>query len=146
MVITASTKKHLTFRSQELVYYGPFQCEYCGVTICRMAKDQGGNSFTYPDGPIYPNTIWESHICNPAAVLAMRVKRAKEVVQARFPKAVPYEYKDRDHWAILQGPGGLAIGRQEVWCTTEDDAWLYAADEAMPPASAGCELSNAKSG
>jgi hypothetical protein len=56
---------HLTFRSSRIIYYGPHACENCGVLICRMGREFGGNAFTYPDGPIYPNTEWHAHVCDP---------------------------------------------------------------------------------
>jgi len=50
-------------RSPKIIYYGPHRCEECGVMICRVAREQGGDSFDYPDGPIYPNTQWKEHQC-----------------------------------------------------------------------------------
>lgn len=55
----------LTFRSSRIVYYGPHACENCGVMICKMGREFGGNAFTYPEGPIYPNTEWHPHVCDP---------------------------------------------------------------------------------
>lgn len=55
----------LTFRSTKIVYYGPHQCENCGVKIAKMGIEFGGNTFTYPEGPIYPNTEWHPHVCDP---------------------------------------------------------------------------------
>jgi hypothetical protein len=59
---------HLTFRSSRIIYYGPHQCENCRVLICKMGREFGGNAFTYPDGPIYPNTEWHPHVCDPKVV------------------------------------------------------------------------------
>lgn len=56
---------HLTFRNSRIIYYGPHACNNCGVLICKMAHEFGGNAFTYPDGPIYPNTEWYPHVCDP---------------------------------------------------------------------------------
>ncbi len=56
---------HLTFRSSRIIYYGPHACQNCGVLICKMGHEFGGNAFTYPDGPIYPNTEWHPHVCDP---------------------------------------------------------------------------------
>jgi hypothetical protein len=61
---------HLTFRNSKIIYYGPYACENCGVLICRMAYKFGGNAFTYPSGPIYPNTEWYPHVCDPRQVKA----------------------------------------------------------------------------
>ena len=47
-----------------ITFYGPHECENCGVMICKMGVEWGGNSFTYPTEPIYPNTEWHLHICD----------------------------------------------------------------------------------
>jgi len=53
-----------TVASQEdLIYYGPYACERCGEMICRVSREQGGADYTYPTGPIYPNTQWHRHTC-----------------------------------------------------------------------------------
>jgi hypothetical protein len=61
----------LTFRSSRIIYYGPHTCSNCGVIICKMGHEFGGNAFTYPDGPIYPNTEWHPHVCDPKKVAKM---------------------------------------------------------------------------
>ncbi|HXI43889.1 MAG TPA: hypothetical protein VNH83_28160 [Bryobacteraceae bacterium] len=33
-----------------------------------MGTEFGGNAFTYPEGPIYPNTEWHPHVCDPKMV------------------------------------------------------------------------------
>ena len=58
-------RSNLTFRSSRIIYYGPHACENCGALICKMAQAFGGNAFTYPEGPIYPNTEWHPHVCDP---------------------------------------------------------------------------------
>lgn len=55
----------MTFRNSKIIYYGPHQCARCGVLICKMGHEFGGNSFKYPEGPIYPNTEWHPHVCTP---------------------------------------------------------------------------------
>jgi len=55
----------MTFRSSRVVYYGPHSCENCGGMICKMGREFGGTSFSYPEGPIYPNTEWHPHVCDP---------------------------------------------------------------------------------
>lgn len=62
---------NLTFRSSRIVYYGPHACENCGLSICKMGKAFGGNAFSYPEGPIYPNTEWHPHVCDPKLVAKM---------------------------------------------------------------------------
>jgi hypothetical protein len=58
----------LTFRSSKIVYYGPHPCENCGAMIVRMGREFGGNAFNQPDGPIYPNTEWHIHVCDPKRI------------------------------------------------------------------------------
>ena len=50
------SKPGMSFRSSRLVCYGPHPCENCGVSIVKMGQEFGGNAFTLPEGPIYPNT------------------------------------------------------------------------------------------
>ena len=46
-----------------IIYYGPHPCDDCGGLICRVSLEQGGDKFDYPEGPIYPNTVWRPHSC-----------------------------------------------------------------------------------
>lgn len=55
----------LTFRSSRIVYYGPHECQNCGATVVKMGAEFGGNTFDQPQGPIYPNTEWHVHVCDP---------------------------------------------------------------------------------
>lgn len=61
-------KKSLTFRNPKLVYYGPHECSNCGVMVAKMGAEFGGNSFNYPEGPVYPNSEWQPHVCDPDLV------------------------------------------------------------------------------
>lgn len=96
----------LSFRSSRVVYYGPHPCENCGTTICRAGGDFGGSSFTYPNTPIYPNTEWHAHFCNPQDVQDQRGKESKEEVLLDFPKAVPIK---RGDYFLISSDGGLHI-------------------------------------
>lgn len=49
--------------SSKAIFYGPFSCERCAETICRMGREFGDEVYTYPQGPIYPNTEWVPHVC-----------------------------------------------------------------------------------
>ena len=71
---------HLTFRNSRIIYYGPHDCDHCGVLICKMGHQFGGNAFTYPEGPIYPNIEWHPHVCDP-----------KRVARLPSPLSVPTE-------------------------------------------------------
>jgi hypothetical protein len=59
----------LTFRSSRIIYYGPHACENCGAMVCKMSIEFGGNAFNYPSEPIYPNTEWHAHVCDPKATV-----------------------------------------------------------------------------
>lgn len=61
-----TSPRAITFRSSLIIYYGPHACSNCGALICKMGHEFGGNAFNYPTGPIYPNTEWAPHVCNPA--------------------------------------------------------------------------------
>lgn len=61
-------RRPLTFRNSKIIYYGPHPCRNCGDLICKMGHEFGGNAFTYPNGPIYPNTEWHPHVCDPNLV------------------------------------------------------------------------------
>ena len=80
---------HLTFRSSRIIYYGPHQCGNCGVLICKMGHEFGGNAFTYPDGPIYPNTEWHPHVCDPKMAAALPKPAAAEP-PAEAPRMTGY--------------------------------------------------------
>lgn len=56
---------NLTFRNSKIVYYGPHACPNCGAMIVKMGHEFGGNAFNQPEGPIYPNTEWHIHVCDP---------------------------------------------------------------------------------
>lgn len=58
----------LTFRNSRIVYYGPHECSNCGILIAKMGDEWGGTAFTYPSGPVYPNTEWHPHVCDPFEV------------------------------------------------------------------------------
>ncbi len=47
------------------VFYGPHACARCKKPIAKAGIEFGGEEFDYPDGPIYPNTEWARHNCQP---------------------------------------------------------------------------------
>ena len=75
--------QNLTFRSSRIIYYGPHACENCGLMICKMGREFGGNAFTYPTEPIYPNTEWHPHVCDPKRVA--QYERIKGIPPAEPP-------------------------------------------------------------
>lgn len=53
--------------SRLLTYYGPHPCPLgCGSLVVQTAAHQYAYRFDMPDGPIYPNTRWEPHVCRVA--------------------------------------------------------------------------------
>lgn len=74
----------MTFRSSRIIYYGPHQCSNCGVMICKMGIEFGGNAFTYPQEPIYPNTEWHPHVCDPKASKLLRQPNAPPITVNPF--------------------------------------------------------------
>jgi len=59
---------NISWRNSKIVYYGPNECLNCGTAIAKMGAEWGSNAFTYPKGPIYPNTEWHPHVCDPVRV------------------------------------------------------------------------------
>jgi excisionase family DNA binding protein len=59
--------KAMTHLDPSVVYYGPHACPQCGQMIVKVAEETGGAAFSVPDGPIYPNSAWQPHVCDPAA-------------------------------------------------------------------------------
>jgi hypothetical protein len=60
----------ISYSDPRVIYYGPQRCRNCGVPVVRAGTEFGGNTFALPDGPIYPNTKWEPHVCDPTKVVA----------------------------------------------------------------------------
>lgn len=102
---TIQMATHLTFRSSRIIYYGPHACTNCGVTICKMGLEFGGNAFTYPSGPIYPNTEWHPHVCDPKVV----AKLPKPTPPPPAPP-VPTNTATIEHHVTDQGNGGANCG------------------------------------
>lgn len=68
----------MSFRNSRIIYYGPHPCEQCGIDIAKMGSEWGGNTFTYPNGPIYPNTEWYPHVCDPMFARKVEAARTKD--------------------------------------------------------------------
>lgn len=51
----------LTLCKDKRVFYGPYDCPHCRALICKAAREDGGAEYDYPEGPIYPNTLWVRH-------------------------------------------------------------------------------------
>jgi hypothetical protein len=46
-------------------------------SLSKPGKNGGGAVFTAPDGPVYPNTEWHPHICDPTAAYKVRTDATK---------------------------------------------------------------------
>jgi hypothetical protein len=77
----------LTFRNSRIVYYGPHPCDNCDVLIAKMGPEWGGTAFTYPSGPVYPNTEWHPHVCDPFEVRNKLGREAREQQLKAWPSA-----------------------------------------------------------
>jgi hypothetical protein len=91
----------LTFRNSRIVYYGPHECSNCGITIAKMGDEWGGTAFTYPTGPVYPNTEWHPHVCDPYEVRNKQGREAREQQLRAWPAAHPIQVNGM--WVIASG-------------------------------------------
>jgi hypothetical protein len=100
-----------------------------------MGSEWGGNAFTNPEGPIYPNTEWHPHVCDPKLVQQRKGMSAASRVREDFPQALA---------VMLNGLGFVVLGEQctidsqrpfqhalvisanQTFASTEDSAWLSA--------------------
>ncbi|HEY1808855.1 MAG TPA: hypothetical protein VGG42_09850 [Acidobacteriaceae bacterium] len=130
----------ITFRNSKIVYYGPHSCENCGVTIAKMGREWGGTAFTYPEGPIYPNTEWHPHVCDPTASKVLAANRAAERIIVDWPNAVAHQVGKLGYVVLGRPlePGhqhGLVISGCSTFFDTDDAAWVGALrvlNEHMP--------------
>jgi hypothetical protein len=123
----------LTFRNSRIIYYGPHDCSNCGVLIAKMGDDWGGTAFTYPTGPVYPNTEWHPHVCDPFEVRNKQGREAREQQLKAWPSAYPL--KIGEMWVIASG-NTSQLGARKVhvisphcsFYDTELAAWAGAQD------------------
>lgn len=141
------SKNPLSFRSSRIPYYGPHPCDNCGVSIVKMAQEFGGNAFTAPEGPIYPNTEWHVHICDPHNVYVRKGKDARKFVRNHVAPSLegsPSEWLPviaaggcpsavRIHlgWIIIKGNGSNpkkspVLSAHQTYATDEWGAWCSA--------------------
>jgi hypothetical protein len=122
----------ITFRSSRIVYYGPHPCDNCGVNIAKMGAEWGGTAFTYPEGPVYPNTEWNPHVCDPKNVYSKLAEEDKQKVLMAWPKSHPV--KVGDSWFIAAGEGLESddtyhiISMNQNYCDSPETAWRSAFD------------------
>lgn len=128
---TNMSKHSLSFRSSRIVYYGPHPCENCGVLIVKMSPESGGNAFTAPEGPIYPNTEWHVHVCDPADVYVRKGTEARDFI--RRVNGHAYAVRTSLGWVVISiAPGSLpgirsiVISANQTYATTVWGAWSSA--------------------
>lgn len=123
---------NISFRNSKIVYYGPHECNHCGVLVCRMGIEWGHNAFTYPEGPVYPNTEWYVHVCDPKNVHSKRAWYAKKRVKETYPNAVAIK-SSQQGWMILDGDSNVnkACGAH-TFIDSEDQAWIDAKSILYP--------------
>ena len=121
----------LTFRNSKIVYYGPHSCENCGAAIVKMGREWGGTAFNHPEGPIYPNTEWHPHVCDPAMVKKQIGDRAAARVTQDWPNAHAYQVGELGY-VILAEPCApdaryaLVISPNCNYHDTDESAWAAA--------------------
>lgn len=120
----------ITFRNSRIVYYGPHSCSNCGIDIVKAGTEFGGTAFTNPSGPIYPNTEWHPHVCDPASVKKNLGASAQNRVQIDYPNA--HAFKVAELGYVILGeemhPSSakalcLVVSANQTFCDTESAAW-----------------------
>lgn len=121
----------MTFRNSKITYYGPHSCENCGVNICRMGREFGATAFTYPEGPIYPNTEWFPHVCDPAMVRKQMGDAAERRVKVDWPQAHAHFVQELGYVILgepcaANSPNALAISTNQGYSAEPSGAWASA--------------------
>lgn len=120
----------ITFRNSKIVYYGPHECENCGVRIVKMGREWGATAFTNPEGPIYPNTEWYPHVCDPTLVRQQKALSAGARVGADFSQA--HARKIGELGFVIMGENVpdkvssgayLVVSANQTFYETMEDAW-----------------------
>lgn len=125
----------LTFRNSKIVYYGPHPCENCGIDVAKMGNEWGGTAFTYPPGPVYPNTEWHPHVCDPFEVRNKTGREARVQQLKAWPSARALKIRDECGWVIASGnikhPDAQYVHVVSPHCSFYDNelaAWAGAQD------------------
>jgi len=118
----------ISFRNSKIVYYGPHSCENCGVQIVKMGREWGSTAFTNPEGPIFPNSEWHPHVCDPALVKQRIGSAARARVIADYPAAVPMKIGNMGYIIVSEvcAPNlktAHAISCNQTFCDTVESAW-----------------------
>lgn len=118
----------ISFRNSKIIYYGPHECDNCGILIAKMGHEWGGSAFTYPEGPIYPNTEWHVHVCDHKDVWAHSARAKKREVQSRFGAETRAVKSASGAWKVFDPSGSELFPNAAVHCSTELDAFCYVFD------------------
>lgn len=130
----------ITFRNSKIIYYGPQPCENCAVPIVKMAREFGGTAFTSPEGPIYPNSEWHPHVCDPMFVQRHARQSHQELLE-RYPDARACHTAEQG-WVIVSGSSNLNLAcdwprnQSCPYMDTEAEAWIAARDIAYSTCAA----------
>jgi hypothetical protein len=105
-----------------------------------MGTEFGGNAFTAPTPPIYPNTEWHIHVCDPALAemhpkaANPKASLAKSKVEASFPGAIAYQFEPG--WVIVDNSpsanscnSGYGRPLTDEYFDSIEQAWEAAAAE-----------------
>ena len=120
----------ITFRNSRIVYYGPHDCPNCGVQIVKMGTEWGGTAFTNPTGPIFPNTEWHPHVCDPDFVSKRLSICAANRVSNDFPQAHAWRVGELGFVILgeeippnVQGGSYLVVSVNHNFYDTMEAAW-----------------------
>lgn len=72
--------------SDKRVFYGPHPCEICGREIAKASSQNGIDAskeiYDYPEGPVYPNSIWNKHECGDLKDLIKTLRKRLEALES----------------------------------------------------------------
>jgi hypothetical protein len=125
----------ISFRNSKITYYGPHDCPNCGQAIVKMSTEWGGNAFTNPSSPIYPNTEWHPHVCDPyfvkqkaALIASNRISRDYPQAHARKIGQLGFVIMGEEVPVGIDGGSYLVISANQTFCDTVEAAWASASE------------------
>jgi hypothetical protein len=106
--------------------------------IVKMGNEWGGTAFTNPDGPIYPNTEWHPHVCDPRLVRERKALHAGARIMQDFPQAhamkignLGFVIIGEDVSANSAGCGSyLVISAHQTFSSDMEGAWTSALERS----------------
>jgi hypothetical protein len=88
------------------VFYGPHACDVCDKLIAKTSKEEGGIAYDYPEGPIYPNTAWNLHVCLTAEEqikkLRAKVKELEDLNAQTKTDFIKIIIEEKESWPKIQ--------------------------------------------